>query len=125
MLLQLAYNENRRAEEKPLHIIQPILLSFNDFFKLEHSGRLRLVLETINAEKLLLALEADSPAGPKGYPARALWSALIAGVVYRIPTIAELIRNLESNPYLQLVCGMPGGNGTECSYFQSLPLPPG
>jgi len=94
-----------------MHIIQPPLLSFNDFFQLDHSDRLHLVLETINAERLLSALEADSPAGRAGYPARALWSALIAGVVYRIPTIAELIRNLGTNPYLRLVCGMGGGNG--------------
>lgn len=87
-----------------MYIIQPPLLSFNEFFQLDSSDRLHLVLETIDAEKLLWAIDADSSAGPKGYPARVLWSALIAGVVYRHPTIAELIRNLRSNPYLRLVC---------------------
>lgn len=90
-----------------MHIIQPPLLSFNDFFKLDSSDRLVLVLETVNAEKLLMALEAGSPAGPKGYPARVLWSVLIAGVVQRIPTIAEIIRHLQTNPYLRMVCGIP------------------
>lgn len=94
-----------------MYIIQPPLLSFNDFFKLDRSDRLHLVLETINAEKLLLAIEGDTPSGPKGYPARALWSALIAGVVHRFPTIAELIRHLDTNPYLRLACGLPGGDG--------------
>lgn len=89
-----------------MHIIQPPLLSFNDFFQLDYSDRLHLVLETINAEKLLLTIEAETPAGRNGYPARALWSALIAGVVYRIPSIAELIRNLDTNPYLRVVCGL-------------------
>ena len=94
-----------------MHIIQAPLLSFNDFFKMDSSDRLVLVLETINAEKLLLAIEADSPAGPKGYPARVLWSALIAGVVHRLPTIAELIRHLDTNPYLRLVCGILSQDG--------------
>lgn len=92
-----------------MHIIQPPLLSFNDFFELDQSDRVHLVLETINAEKLLVALDGDSPAGPNGYPARALWSALVAGVVYRIPAIAELIRHLHANPYLRLVCGIGKG----------------
>lgn len=89
-----------------MHSIQPPLLSFNDFFKLDRTDRLVLVLEAINAEKLLRAIEAESPGGRRGYPARVLWSALIAGVVYRISTIAELIRHLRTNPYLRMVCGI-------------------
>ena len=101
-----------------MHIMQPPLLSFNDFFKLDYSDRLHLVLVSIDAERLLRALDGDSPqlpgagsAGPQGYPARVLWSSLIAGVVYRIPTIAELIRNLESNPYLRITCGILSAAG--------------
>lgn len=94
-----------------MHIIQAPLLSFNDFFQLDYSDRLRLVLETIDAEKLLRAIDGGSTAGANGYPARVLWSALIAGVVYRIPTVAELIRNLESNPYLRITCGIYSAAG--------------
>jgi len=94
-----------------LHIIQASLLSLNEFFTLDHSDRLRMVLETINAEKLLVATETGSPFGPRGYPARVLWSALIAGVVYRLPTIAELIRHLDTNPYLRMVCGIESQSG--------------
>lgn len=89
-----------------MHIIQAPLLSFNDFFRMDYSDRLHLVLATIDAEKLLRAIDGDSPLGPNGYPARVLWSSLIAGVVYRIPTIAELMRNLGSNPYLRVSCGI-------------------
>ncbi len=92
-----------------MHIIQAPLVSFNDFFRLDYSDRLHLVLATINAEKLLRAIDGDSPAGPNGYPARVLWSALLAGVVYRLPSVAELIRNLVSNPYLRITCGMAAG----------------
>jgi IS5 family transposase len=89
-----------------LHSVQPPLLSFNDFFKLDLSSRLLLVLETLNSERLLRAIEAESPTGRRGYPARVLWAALVAGVIYRLPTIAELIRHLKTNPYLRLVCGL-------------------
>lgn len=94
-----------------MHIIQAPLLSLNEFFKLDYSNRLHLVLETIDAEKLLWAIDRRSTAGPNGYPARVLWSALIAGVVYRIPTVAELIRNLRSNPNLQITCGIHNAAG--------------
>jgi transposase, IS5 family len=94
-----------------LHIIQAPLLSLNEFFTLDHSDRLRMVLETINAERLLVAVETGSPFGPTGYPARVLWSALIAGVVHRLPTIADLIRHLNINPYLRLVCGIASQSG--------------
>ncbi len=40
-----------------MHIIQNPLLHFNDFFRINHSDRLHLVLETINAEKLLRTIE--------------------------------------------------------------------
>ena len=94
-----------------MHIIQAPLLSLNEFFKLDYSNRLHLVLATIDAEKLLWAIDRHGTAGPHGYPARVAWSALIAGVVYRIPTVAELIRNLRSNPHLQITCGIQNAAG--------------
>ncbi|MBI4334734.1 MAG: transposase, partial [Chloroflexi bacterium] len=82
------------------------LMDFNQFFTLDGSDRLVLVLETINAERLLRTLDGESPLGPNGYPSRVLWSALIAGVVYRLPSAAELRRQLLMNPYLRFVCGI-------------------
>jgi len=89
-----------------MHIVQQPLLDFNQFFTLDESDRLNLVLETIDAEKLLHTLQSKSPLGPKGYSARTLWAALLAGVVHRIPSVAELRRHLRTNPYLRLVCGI-------------------
>lgn len=89
-----------------MHIVQQPLLDFNQFFNLDESDRLNLVLETINAERLLHVLQSKNPLGPTGYSARTLWAALLAGVVHRIPSVAELRRNLHSNPYLRLVCGI-------------------
>lgn len=89
-----------------MYIVQQPLFDFNDFFALDESDRLVLVLETINAEPLIRALQGKDGVGPTGFHARVLWSAMIAGVVYRIPSVAELRRNLASNPYLRFVCGI-------------------
>lgn len=89
-----------------MHIVQQPLFSFNEFFALDESDRLVLVLQTIDAEPLLRVLDGPDDLGRGGYAARLLWSALIAGVVYRLPSVAELRRNLASNPYLRFVCGM-------------------
>jgi hypothetical protein len=88
-----------------MHIIQPSLFSLEDFLKLDKSDRLVLVLETLNAEKLLQMLEREHWVGRKGYSVRGMWSGLIAGVVYNYPTIADLVRQLEMNPGLRLICG--------------------
>lgn len=89
-----------------MYILQQPLLDFNEFFTLDESDRLVLVLKTINAETLIRVLQGENDAGPTGFHARVLWSALIAGTVYRVPSVAELRRNLLSNPYLRLVCGI-------------------
>ncbi len=39
-----------------MHILQPPLLSYNEFFHLDEHARLHLVLEAINAEALLRVL---------------------------------------------------------------------
>lgn len=89
-----------------MHIVQQPLFDFNEFFALDESDRLVLVLQTINAERLLHVLDGGDDLGRVGYSARLLWSALIAGVVYRLPSIAELRRNLKSNPYLRFTCAI-------------------
>src|SRR3990172_468582 len=89
-----------------MYILQRPLFDFNDFFALDESDRLVLTLKTINAEPLIRALQGKDDVGPTGFGARVLWSALIAGVVYRTPSVAELRRHLLSNPYLRYVCGM-------------------
>lgn len=64
------------------------------------------MLQALPAEALLRAVEGDPAPGRRGYPARVLWACLVAGIVYQIPTIAELRRHLGTNPHLRLVCGL-------------------
>ena len=89
-----------------MHILQQPLVDFDQFFAFDESDRLVLVLQTIDAERLLHVLDGETILGPNGYPSRVLWAALIAGVVYRLPSVAELRRHLLMNPYLRYVCGI-------------------
>jgi len=73
---------------------------------LDRHDRLLTVLQALPAEPLLRSLEAPHVVGRSGYPARVLWACLVAGVLYQIPSIAELRRHLEANPHLRLVCGL-------------------
>jgi hypothetical protein len=95
-------------EKNPMHILQPPLLSYNEFFYLDEHDRLHLVLEAIDAEALLKVLDDEHQLGNIQYSARTLWSCLIAGVIYQIPEVAPhgYRRHLLSNPCAQcLVTG--------------------
>ena len=67
--------------------------------------RLRLVLDVLPDEEIVAALEAGRGRGRNDYPVRAMWRALIAGVVFQHPSIRSLLRELGRNPALLEVCG--------------------
>jgi len=61
-----------------MHIIQPPLFDFEVFIGTKGSDLLVMVLEALNAEKLIGTLERERWTGRKGYAVRGMWSALIA-----------------------------------------------
>ena len=63
-----------------MHIIQSPLFNFEAFIRIENNDRLVIMLEALDAEKLLVTLEREHWTGRKGYMVRGMWSALIAGV---------------------------------------------
>ena len=67
--------------------------------------RLRLVLETLPDEEIVAALEAGRGRGRNDYPVRAMWRALIAGVVFQHASIQSLLREMGRNPALLELCG--------------------
>jgi len=89
-----------------MHSVQVPLLPFNEFLRLDRHERLLRVLDALPAEPLLHALEREHLRPGSGYSPRVLWACLFAGIVYQIPTIAELRRHLASNPHLRLLCGL-------------------
>ena len=67
--------------------------------------RLRLVLATLPDGEIVAALEAGRGRGRNDYPVRAMWHALIAGVVFQHASIQSLLREMGRNPALLEICG--------------------
>jgi IS5 family transposase len=88
-----------------MHIIQSPLFDFEEFIKIKKNDRLTMVLESLPAEKLLMAIEDEHWTGRKGYSVRGMWSALIAGILYQCDTVAETVRMLERDKDTRLICG--------------------
>ena len=82
-----------------------VLFSWADVEKLPELRRLELVLDTLPDEELLATLEAERGRGRNDYPVRAMWRALLAGVVFGHRSIASLLRELGRNPALLTACG--------------------
>jgi len=63
------------------------------------------VLNVLPDEKLVLYLEQRRGKGRDDYPVRAMWNALLAGVVFQHKSAAELLRELRRNGELRQLCG--------------------
>jgi len=79
--------------------------SWRDVEALPDLERLRLVLEVLPDEEIVAALEAGRGRGRNDYPVRAMWRALIAGVVLQHASMQSLLRELGRNPALLEMCG--------------------
>ena len=66
----------------------------------------QLVLEAINSTPLIDRLNTERLGrGPRGYPPRSMWRANIAMYVLNLPTMNALIRRLQDDLELRLLCG--------------------
>jgi len=79
--------------------------SWRDVEGLADLARLGLVLETLPDGEIVAALEAARGRGRNDYPVRAMWRALIAGVVFQHGSVQSLLRELGRNPALLEICG--------------------
>ncbi|MFH0980796.1 MAG: transposase [Planctomycetota bacterium] len=86
-------------------IIAQYLFSWEDVDASSDLFRLRLVLDNLPDEPVVRALETHRGNGRDDYPVRALWNAVIAGIVFQHPTIEALLRELRRNAELRQVCG--------------------
>ena len=90
---------------------QSRLLSWGDVELLPDLRRLEFVLDHLPDEGILAALGRRRGRGRNDFPVRAMWRALVAGVVLRHPTAAALLRELGRNAQLPALCGfeaLPG-----------------
>ncbi len=74
--------------------------------------RLRLVLESLPDEELMIKLENQRGKGRDDYPVRAVWNSILAGIVFQHESIESLRRELSRNGELRDLCGFdPLGGG--------------
>ena len=85
--------------------ITSCLFSWKETDALSDIQRLTRVLNYLPDERIIEALEAKRGKGRNEYPVRAMWRALLAGVVFQHRSIKGLIRELRRNPFLLELCG--------------------
>jgi hypothetical protein len=86
-------------------IPQRQLFSWQEIEELGDLQRLRLVLDYLPDEPLMLALEGNRGYGRDDYPIRAVWNSILAGIVYQHQSIEQLRRELSRNGQLRWLCG--------------------
>lgn len=86
-------------------IPQKKLFVWDEIEKLEDLDRLRLVIEYMPDEALMRVIEKARGKGRNDFPVRAMWNAVLAGIVYQHPSIASLCRELARNGQLRQMCG--------------------
>lgn len=91
-------------------VTQKPLFGWQQIEGLGDLARLKLVLENMPDEPLMAALERQrGKHGRDDYPVRAMWNALISGVVFQHPSIESLRRELARNGQLRMLCGFWAG----------------
>jgi hypothetical protein len=86
-------------------IIKPYLFSWTDVEARSDLDRFYLVRDNLPDEKIVMELEDRRGKGRDEFPVRAMWNAIIAGVVFQHVSIESLIRELSRNPALLEACG--------------------
>jgi len=92
---------------------QPLLFSWKEIEELGDLSRLKLLLENLPDEDLMLKLESFRGNGRDDYPIRAMWNSLLAGIVFQHPSIESLRRELSRNAQLRQICGFDLARGSK------------
>jgi hypothetical protein len=85
--------------------IEPRLFSWQDVEARSDLDRFYLVRDHLPDAQIVKYLEVMRGNGRDDFPVRAMWNAVIAGVVFQHPSIEALIRELARNPALLQACG--------------------
>lgn len=84
------------------------LFGWEEIEELEDLERLRLVLEYMPDEELMITLERERKNGRDDYPIRAMWNSVLAGIVFQHTSVESLRRELSRNGQLRDMCGFKG-----------------
>lgn len=91
--------------------IEPSLFNWDAVEAHSDLDRFTLVRDHLPDERIIDSLENRRGDGRNDFPVKAMWNAVIAGIVFQHGSIESLIRELARNPALLQACG-----------FNSLPL---
>ena len=94
-------------------IRDPSLFSWKNVESKSDLDRLRLVLEVLPDEALMVRLEGQRGKGRDDYPVRAIWNSLLAGIVFQHQSVESLRRELSRNGELRDLCGLDPLGGSE------------
>ena len=86
-------------------IAQKHLFSWDAIEARSDLDRLRLAIDHLPDERLVQYLEVMRGHGRDDYPVRAMWHALLAGIVFQHESPESLLRELARNPSLMGACG--------------------
>ena len=96
-------------------IPQITIFEWKEIENLGDLERLKLILEYISDEELMRKLEKSRGKGRDDYPVRAMWNSLLAGIIFQHEGESSLIRELQRNGQLRIMCGF-GGRKVPNSY---------
>jgi hypothetical protein len=85
--------------------IEPSLFSWQEVEARSDLQRFYLVRDHLPDARLVQYLEVMRGRGRDDYPVRAMWNAVLAGVVFQHPSLESLRRELRRNPALLQACG--------------------
>ncbi len=77
---------------------------------------LERILEALDDDELIDALEATRWTGRPGYPVRVMWHTIVASFYLGIIHDTDLVRALWSNPLLASACGIESADGVPSKY---------
>lgn len=87
-------------------ITQTSLFNYNEIEKLGDLERLKLALEGMDDEELMLKLEKKRKNGRDDYPVRVMWNLVIAMKIFGHDSVNSFIRECKRNSQLRRACGL-------------------
>lgn len=85
--------------------IDPSLFNWDTIDAHSDLDRFTLVRDHLPDEAIIQYLETQRGCGRDDFPVKAMWNAVIAGIVFQHDSIESLIRELSRNPSLLQACG--------------------
>jgi transposase len=73
-------------------------------------AELEAIFDTLPDKELLAKLRGPRRRGRPGYDPRILWRCYVAYYVLGLPSVSDLIRTLQDNPYIAAACGIASPN---------------